>query len=184
MDKAPKDRFGKMQFLRAELYKHFIAVGQGKPTDVNADRVRAADVQRAERQGNPYELTASEALLARWAGVPARIGFGYYNGTPKPGGVIEFRPTNAATYLEVYFAALRLGADRRYAAAGPAEPVEQPAQQRPATSSRPLSSASTSTCRSGRPTGSRSTLRALLPAACAAPRSSASVCCSSCIRSC
>ena len=25
----------------------------------------------------PYEIVAAEALLARWAGVPARIGFGF-----------------------------------------------------------------------------------------------------------
>src|SRR5947209_140064 len=99
--KAPSGEFARLQYVRAELYKHFIAVGQGKPTDVSADRV----VQLlAGGKGNPYELTAAEALLARWAGVPARIGFGYYNGQPKPGGVTEFRPSNAATYLEVWFA--------------------------------------------------------------------------------
>jgi hypothetical protein len=101
--KAPGGRFAKMQYLRADLYKHFIAAGDGKPTDVGADRVVQLLAGGPKSKGNPYELTASEALLARWAGVPARIGFGYYNGTPKPGGVIEFRPTNAATYLEVYF---------------------------------------------------------------------------------
>jgi hypothetical protein len=104
LQKAPAGRFAKLQYLRAALYKHFIAVGQGKPTDVSADRVVQLLSGGPKSKGNPYELTAAEGLLARWAQVPARIGFGYYNGTPKPGGVIEFRPTNAATYLEVYFA--------------------------------------------------------------------------------
>jgi hypothetical protein len=99
--KAPEAPYARLQTLRTELYKGFVASGQGKPTDVSADRV--VDLL-AGGTGNPYELTASEALLARWAGIPARMGFGYYNGTKKDDGEVEFRPTNAATYLEVYFA--------------------------------------------------------------------------------
>jgi transglutaminase-like putative cysteine protease len=101
LDKAPKGAYAKLQFLRAALYSHFTAAGQGKPTDVSADRV----VQLLQGgTGNPYELTASEGLLARWAGIPSRIGFGYYNGEHLGDGSVQFRPTNAATYLEVYFA--------------------------------------------------------------------------------
>ena len=101
LDKAPAAPYARLQTLRTALYKNFIASGQGKPTDVSADRV----VQLlGGGTGNPYELTASEALLARWAGIPSRLGFGYYNGTTKDDGSIEFRPSNAATYLEVYFA--------------------------------------------------------------------------------
>ena len=103
LDKAPKGSFSKLQYLRAALYKKFVAAGEGKPTDVDADRVVQFLAGGPNAKGNPYELTAAEAMLARWAGVPARIGFGYYNGQQKPGGVIEFRPNNAATYLEVYF---------------------------------------------------------------------------------
>lgn len=99
MAKAPLARFARLQFIRAELYKKFVAAGQGKPTDVSADRVVEL---LGGATGNPYELTASEALLARWAGIPSRIGFGYYDGQKKDNGEIEFRPANAATYLEVY----------------------------------------------------------------------------------
>ena len=101
IDKAPKGKYAELQSLRTSLYRNFTASGQGKPTDVDADRV----VQLlGGGTGNPYELTASEALLARWAGIPSRIGFGYYNGEQKDDGSVEFRPQNAATYLEVYFA--------------------------------------------------------------------------------
>jgi hypothetical protein len=99
--KAPKAPYARLQYVRTELYRGFVASGQGKPTDVSADRVVEL---LAGGTGNPYELTASEALLARWAGVPSRIGFGYYDGAKKPDGSQEFRPANAATYLEVYFA--------------------------------------------------------------------------------
>lgn len=102
MAKAPLARFARLQFVRAELYKKFVAAGQGKPTDVSADRV--VELLNGGT-GNPYELTASEALLARWAGIPSRIGFGYYDGEKKDNGDIEFRPANAATYLEVYMGA-------------------------------------------------------------------------------
>ena len=99
--KAPQAKYAELQSLRAALYRRFVASGQGKPTDVSADRV--VELLRGGT-GNPYELTAAEALLARWAGIPSRIGFGYYNGTPKDDGSVEFRPANAATYLEVYLA--------------------------------------------------------------------------------
>jgi hypothetical protein len=99
--KAPVAEYARLQYVRAQLYKRFVAAGQGKPTDVPVDRV----VQLLSGgTGNPYELTATEALLARWAGVPSRIGFGYYNGEKKDDGSVEFRPANAATYLEVYLA--------------------------------------------------------------------------------
>src|SRR5207302_8101187 len=91
MAKAPQGVYARLQYLRAALYTHFTAAGQGKPTDVSAERV----VQLLHGgTGNPYELSASEALLARWAGIPSRIGFGYYNGQHLPNGSVQFRPTN------------------------------------------------------------------------------------------
>jgi hypothetical protein len=100
LGKAPQAPYARLQSLRTELYRNFVAAGQGKPTDVSADRV----VRLLEGgTGNPYELTAAEALLARWAGIPSRIGVGYYDGRQKDNGEIEFRPADAATYLEAYF---------------------------------------------------------------------------------
>jgi hypothetical protein len=99
--KAPEGAVARLQYLRAELYTHFTAAGEGKPTDVSPARV-AQLLQGGT--GNPYELTASEALLARWAGIPSRMGFGYYNGQPQPDGSVQFRPANAAIYLEIYVA--------------------------------------------------------------------------------
>jgi transglutaminase superfamily protein len=101
LGKAPQQPFARLQAVRTALYSHFVAAGQGKPTDVDADRVTEL---LAGGTGNPYELTASEALLARWAGIPSRIGVGYYDADHKPGAVTVFRPANAATYLEAYFA--------------------------------------------------------------------------------
>lgn len=99
--KAPPGAYARLQYLRAELYSHFTAAGEGNPTDVSPARVGRL---LEGGTGNPYELTASEALLARWAGMPSRMGFGYYNGQAQSDGSVEFRPANAATYLEVYVA--------------------------------------------------------------------------------
>lgn len=101
LTKAPLAPYARLQSLRAALYAKFVAAGQGKPTDVGADRV--VELLNGDT-GNPYELTATEGLLARWAGIPSRIGFGYFDGAKLPGGVVEFRPANAATYLEAYIA--------------------------------------------------------------------------------
>lgn len=98
--KAPEAPYARLQAIRAELYKNFTAAGAGRPTDVSPDRVVEL---LAGGTGNPYELTASEALLARWAGLPARIGVGYFNGGQTDDGQVEFRPANAVTYLEVNF---------------------------------------------------------------------------------
>lgn len=98
--KAPKGAYARLEYLRAALYAHFVAAGEGTPTDVSAARVAQL---LAGGKGNPYELTASEALLARWAGIPARMGYGYYGGTTLPDGATQFRPTDAVTYLEVWF---------------------------------------------------------------------------------
>ena len=98
--KAPEAPYARLQYLRAELYRNFTAAGAGQPTDVSPDRVVEL---LAGGTGNPYELTASEALLARWAEIPARIAVGYFNGTETEGGEVEFRPANAVTYLEAWF---------------------------------------------------------------------------------
>jgi hypothetical protein len=100
LGKAPESRFDRLQFVRKALYDHVVAAGVGRPTDVSAARVvKMLDGAEA----NAYEITAAEALLARWAGIPSRIGYGYYGGTAKRGGVVEIRPKNGSTWLEAYF---------------------------------------------------------------------------------
>lgn len=99
--KAPTaNLFDRLQYVRAQLYSKATAAGPGKPVDVSA---RRAVQILGGADANPYEITATEALLARWAGIPARIGYGYNGGTPLPGGSLEIRPRNGATWLEAYF---------------------------------------------------------------------------------
>lgn len=97
---APEGSFARLQLLRTKLYENFTAAGAGQPTDVSAERVAEL---LGGGTGNPYELTAAEALLARWAGVPARMAVGYNGGRELDDGSVELRPANAVTYLEAWF---------------------------------------------------------------------------------
>jgi len=60
------------------------------------------DLLAGKHEGTPFEIVGSEALLARWAGVPSRIGFGF-DGYQKEGNLLTVRPKNAAQFLQVYF---------------------------------------------------------------------------------
>jgi hypothetical protein len=100
---APEAPYARLQTLRTKLYSQFTAAGAGQPTDVDADRVVEL---LAGGTGNPYELTASEAMLARWAGIPSRIAVGYSGGKELDDGSVELRPAQAVTYLEAWFGEL------------------------------------------------------------------------------
>ena len=97
---APQEPFTRLQFLRDALYRNVIAAGAGSPTDISPERV--AEMLQPDTEANPFEITAAEAMLARWAGVPARIGFGYYRGEPEGTG-FTLRPKHGAAWLEAYF---------------------------------------------------------------------------------
>jgi len=96
--KAPSNPFEKVQFLRDELYKKVLASGGGVPVDINPARVVAL---LGGAEGSPFEIVASEALLARWAGVPSRIGYGFSGGTPIASGTQQFRPRDGADWVEL-----------------------------------------------------------------------------------
>lgn len=108
LDSAPTtNSFDRLQFVRDALYRSVVASGVGRPVDLPPSRV-AEMLDGAE--ATPYEITAAEALLARWAGIPARMGFGYYGGQAKDAGDgrtrWEVRPADGRTYLEAYFETL------------------------------------------------------------------------------
>lgn len=98
--KAPANAFDRVQFLRTALYKKVIAKGAGVPANVSPDDVVA---MLSGKTATPYQIVGAEALLARWAGVPARIGYGYYNTTPTSPGVFDIYPGDGASWLEAYF---------------------------------------------------------------------------------
>jgi len=100
LGQAPTNPFERLQFLRARLYENVVAAGSGVPVDINPARV----VQLlGGADGTPFEIVASEALLARWAGIPARIGYGFNGGTAISPDTVELRPKDGANWLEVQF---------------------------------------------------------------------------------
>ncbi|HZU74866.1 MAG TPA: transglutaminase domain-containing protein [Acidimicrobiales bacterium] len=100
LSEAPLNPFDRMSYLLARLSQVEIAVGGGSPSPVTPSKVQR--ILAGNHQGSPFELVATEALLARWAGVPSRIGFGF-DGVEPVNGVNTVRPKDAAQWLEVYF---------------------------------------------------------------------------------
>lgn len=92
--------FDRVQFLRTALYKAVVAKGEGVPANVSPDDVAG---MLAGKTATPYQIVGAEALLSRWAGVPARIGYGYYTTKATSPGVYDVYPSNGSDWLEVYF---------------------------------------------------------------------------------
>jgi hypothetical protein len=102
LSKAPNTSpFARMQFVEHALLDHITAKGAGIPIAVSPARVQ--DMMAGSKVGSPFEIVAAEALIARWAGVPSRVGFGYDGVNQEQTGVVSVRPQNAADWLEVNF---------------------------------------------------------------------------------
>lgn len=103
LNEAPQDNmFERLQFVRNTFYERVVAKGAGNPVDVPPSRVAE---MLDEEPASPYEITAAEAMLARWAGIPSRIGYGFYAGNKEDpeAGTWEVRPRHGSTWLEAYF---------------------------------------------------------------------------------
>lgn len=90
----------RLDFVRSHLNEIVIAVGGGRPEAIPPSRVD--EILEGDHEASPFEIVAVEAMLARWAGVPARVGFGFDSFNDED-GVFTIRPKNAAQWLEVYF---------------------------------------------------------------------------------
>jgi hypothetical protein len=98
---TPDNPWLRLDALRSALNKVVIATGPGVPRDVTTARVQKMLV--GNHEGSPFDIVAAEAMFARWAGVPSRIGFGF-DGINDEDGKKTVRPKNAAQFLEVNFA--------------------------------------------------------------------------------
>lgn len=118
----PADRWERFLALRARLADRFVAVGAGGPVPTTPERV--VDLLDGV-EGTPYERAAAEAVLARWSGVPARVGYGYAGGDAA-GERRLIRTRHAAYWAEVHLAGrgwipILLDAAQAAAAAGDAD---------------------------------------------------------------
>ncbi|MDQ1514689.1 MAG: hypothetical protein QOE80_519 [Actinomycetota bacterium] len=102
LDKAPKSsKWDEFDFLRTYVLSNVTATGTGSPKSVPPERIQ--DMLAGSKEGTPYEIVAAQALLARWAGIPSRIGYGFDGGAVTD-NKLEVRPKNGASFPEVYFA--------------------------------------------------------------------------------
>ncbi len=97
---APGAPWPRLDVLRQKLLANVTAKGAGSPVAITASRIEK--MFEKDATASPYEIVAAEAMLARWAGVPARIGFGF-DGLNSEDKLFTVRPRNSAQWLEVYF---------------------------------------------------------------------------------
>jgi transglutaminase-like putative cysteine protease len=90
----------RFDFLRNYVLDNVVAAGQGVPVPVTPQRV---DEILTKLEGSPFEIVATQAMLARWIGLPSRIAFGFDGGEKVADRTLEVRPKNGATFVEVYF---------------------------------------------------------------------------------
>jgi hypothetical protein len=100
LQSAPQTPWARLDILRKRLLSEVTAEGAGAPVDVPPEKV--VDLLEGSKVGTPFEIVAAEALLARWAGVPSRIGFGF-DGLNDESGTLTVRPKNSAQWLEAWF---------------------------------------------------------------------------------
>lgn len=104
--RSPQDsKWDQFDFLRTYILTNVTATGTGVPKSVPPERVQ--DMLAGSKEGSPYEIVAAQAMLARWAGIPSRIGYGFDGGElvdeSGAGSRLEIRPRNGASFPEVYF---------------------------------------------------------------------------------
>ncbi len=95
---APAAGWERLDYVRHQLLDNVTATGAGNLKPVDAKRVQ--DMLDGSKKASPFEIVAAEVLLSRWAGFPARIGFGF-NQFHDENGVHAVHPDNAAQWLEV-----------------------------------------------------------------------------------
>lgn len=106
LQRSPKDsKWDQFDFLRNYILANVTATGTGLPTSVTPATVQ--DMISGSKEASPYEIVAAQAMLARWAGIPSRIGYGFDGGelvaSTEGGSKLEIRPRNGASFPEVYF---------------------------------------------------------------------------------
>ena len=95
------DAWSQVDFLRTYVLDNVTAAGPGTPVSITPDRVQT--ILAETKEASPFEIVAIQAMLARWDGVPARIGYGFDGGDQTGPNTLEVRPKHGATFLEVYF---------------------------------------------------------------------------------
>jgi hypothetical protein len=94
------DKWNQFNYVRTYVLDHVTSTGAGAPAAVTPDRVQ--QMLAGSKEGSPFEIVAAQAMLARWVGVPSRIGYGF-DGGEEVNGKLQVRPKDGATFVEVAF---------------------------------------------------------------------------------
>ena len=86
--------------MRRYVLDQVVVSGAGSPVAIPASRV---DEILTAKEGSPFEIVAVQTLLARWIGIPARIGYGFDGGALAGDPHREYRPRDGAVFPQVYF---------------------------------------------------------------------------------
>jgi hypothetical protein len=98
-----KSLWDRLDVLRQELLDNAVAAGPGVVVPVPPARVVE---MMSGADASPFEIVAAQTLLARWAGLPARIGFGYDKGDPVASDKLVVESQHGALWVEVHFSGL------------------------------------------------------------------------------
>lgn len=96
-----RNLWDRLDYVRKKLNDVVIAAGAGVPSKP-VPLSKVDDLLEGSHEGTPFEIVAAEAMLARWAGMPSRIGYGF-DGFNDEDGKKTIRPKNGSNWLEVYF---------------------------------------------------------------------------------
>lgn len=94
------NQWERFDFLRNHVLDNVTAAGAGSPVAIPPSRVQ--DILGDTLEASPFEIVAMQAMLGRWVGLPARIGYGF-DGGDLVNDVFEVRPRHGASFPEVYF---------------------------------------------------------------------------------
>jgi hypothetical protein len=102
ISQAPKtSKWEEFDFLRNKILDNVVAAGPGSPKAITPARVQ--DMLAGSKHGSPFEIVAAQAMLARWIGIPSRIGYGFDGGDVVEGTKLQVHPKDGASFVEVYF---------------------------------------------------------------------------------
>lgn len=93
-------KWDQFDFLRLWVLHNITVAGLGTPVPISPERMDQILTQTKE--ASPFELVAMQVMLARWVGVPARIGYGFDGGV-KVNDRLEVHPSNGTAFPEVFF---------------------------------------------------------------------------------
>jgi hypothetical protein len=93
-------KWQQFDYLRRWVLHNVSAAGAGTPVSIPPGRVE--QIVGQTKQASPYEIVAMQVMLARWIGLPARIGYGFDGGT-KVDKHLEIHPKDGAAFPEVFF---------------------------------------------------------------------------------